>query len=1045
MNLHTLESLATLVFKNTFSDRKIVEGPVRTLLLNNAVQSQWQELRFFGLRGRDAQLPTGTFEKLLNGITNLKQSGVYPEVLMEEIGSAGSDEQEMLRDMVEIYKEYENQLESLSAVDVAGIFKMLHRNCTDSRFEGTFRHLFPDADSVIVAGFDEFTEPEIRFLRKICAVSGISMMLLFDFSPGNPSLFGHLEENYRRFRQLGFTDISSEVSEESISIAVPELLQPPSVRSATRHIARTLFDRSSAPRLDLSEYITLVKTGNRADEVTAICRIIKQILTVHPGQDLSRIAVVTYRPDPYTDIMREIFPRYGIPVNITDRFELSRSPLVVSVLGLLQILTNGFRRDDVLRMARSPYFTFPANSPGIDFGNLVSVSSRLKITAGYRTWIGRIDSRQLVLESRPEDRGDSGDPGGEITLLRKARHDIDLLWGLLRDFAGEFSAREFQRKLGKLLEAVDVSSRLLERNVSFPPDLLEKDARAYGRFLEVLEETVNLLEFQEGSASRHPLKFFLRNLRIALLKQRYNLREQYGHGVLVTSIEETRGLPIDVMILAGLVDSEFPSVYQPEIFYDLQRRQRRQIRHVWESRYLFYQAITNWRSHLYLTYPQREGDCDLVRSGFIDALLATADVEVWNSPHDAPSGDDILSEDELLNHCGLHGSYTGAGDESLPALIGERIDEIARTVAVEQSRFGTHTLPEFEGFVFGQLSEEGRQRLASLRERTYSVSQLETYGKCPFRFFAQRLLALSALPEYAEELTPLEKGSVLHEALFEFYVSRRARGLPSLPQCSERQYEEAVRELVQVTEAKLARVEIPDAFWDIEKELILGRPGEGSGLLHSFLDGERRRTAVTEPRYFEAWFGVTARERPKADEFLSREGPLVAGRVKLRGKVDRVEVGKDCFTVVDYKTGRGVARIEDIREGLSLQLPVYLYAVEELLEKEIGASLAPAAGLYYQLREPVKIQLGLGSGEFRGKAFEASTGSRQMMKTTKDLRAVIAAAIEKINQYVDDIALGKFPLTSPEKVEKVCSNCEFKAICRIQTVRYVEHTNSEDA
>jgi ATP-dependent helicase/DNAse subunit B len=190
---------------------------------------------------------------------------------------------------------------------------------------------------------------------------------------------------------------------------------------------------------------------------------------------------------------------------------------------------------------------------------------------------------------------------------------------------------------------------------------------------------------------------------------------------------------------------------------------------------------------------------------------------------------------------------------------------------------------------------------------------------------------------------------------------------------------------------------------------------------------------------------VTARERPKADEFLSREEPLVAGRVKLRGKVDRVEVGRDCFAVVDYKTGRGVARIEDIREGLSLQLPVYLYAVEELLEKETGASLAPAAGLYYQLREPVKIQLGLGSGEFRGRAFEASAGSRQMMKTTKDLRAVIGAAIEKVNQYVEDIALGKFPLTSPEKVEKVCSNCEFKAICRIQTVRYVEPTSSEDA
>ena len=338
------------------------------------------------------------------------------------------------------------------------------------------------------------------------------------------------------------------------------------------------------------------------------------------------------------------------------------------------------------------------------------------------------------------------------------------------------------------------------------------------------------------------------------------------------------------------------------------------------------------------------------------------------------------------------------------------------------------------------MSAETRSALAQLRERTYSVSQLETYAQCPFRYFAERLLLLNVAGELDEEFTPREKGTILHEALCEFYTARRDRGLPPLMHSSEAEFEEAVRDLTQIVTRKLEQLEIPDPFWEVDKASMLGNHGTGRSLIRAILEADRSRNVQSEPRYFEVVFGGAAGVGAKGDRILSTQEPVMIGDLKIRGKVDRVDVGKDFFTIVDYKTGSVIPGIGDVRDGLSLQLAVYLYAVDRLLHP----ALAPAGAVYFQLRDPVKLRLGLGAAAYNNVAFEVSPRSQQLLKDEEELRAVIGSSLRVVGEAVAGIAGGRFPLTRPENIRKVCVYCEYKMICRIQTLRQVQPASTEE-
>jgi hypothetical protein len=186
---HTLESLACSIYGAIDGVPQIIGGAIQTLLFSTAIRESAQRLQYFKLRGKEKQPFRGTFEKIIDVITNLKESGISPATLREEAAAGPTDEQAKLLDMAVVYEAYEEHLALLHADDLAGVYRFLSSRSTQQQFETAFRSLFPFVASVSLAGFDEFTQPQIGFINRICSIPALSVSLLFDFLPGNRGLF----------------------------------------------------------------------------------------------------------------------------------------------------------------------------------------------------------------------------------------------------------------------------------------------------------------------------------------------------------------------------------------------------------------------------------------------------------------------------------------------------------------------------------------------------------------------------------------------------------------------------------------------------------------------------------------------------------------------------------------------------------------------------------------------------------------------------------------------------------------------------------------
>jgi hypothetical protein len=158
-----------------------------------------------------------------------------------------------------------------------------------------------------------------------------------------------------------------------------------------------------------------------------------------------------------------------------------------------------------------------------------------------------------------------------------------------------------------------------------------------------------------------------------------------------------------------------------------------------------------------------------------------------------------------------------------------------------------------------------------------------------------------------------------------------------------------------------------------------------------------------------------------------------------------VDVGDGFFSIVDYKTGSSVPGKKEIEEGTSLQIPLYLHAVEQMLRAAGRTDLAPAGGFYLRLRDDVEMRPAVAAETYRGRAFPANARYKQFVPDGPALREMIDTVRRTAEGYIAGAARGIFPLTTPERVERLCGYCPYRTACRIQTLRHVTPATTEDA
>jgi hypothetical protein len=207
-----------------------------------------------------------------------------------------------------------------------------------------------------------------------------------------------------------------------------------------------------------------------------------------------------------------------------------------------------------------------------------------------------------------------------------------------------------------------------------------------------------------------------------------------------------------------------------------------------------------------------------------------------------------------------------------------------------------------------------------------SATRLERWAVCPFAYLVQHLFGIDPVenPEDRLEITPLDRGTLVHAALEQFIVEVLEQGGAALPTPESGWSPAARTRLAEIGEQLCDSFESRGLtgraiFWRRERQRILAD-------LHRFLaaDDVHRRTHRTHPVAAELAFGFPDSEID-AVPFTLPDGRLL----RFRGKADRVDEGDDgVIHIVDYKTGKvgsysGLSEEDPDQRGRRLQLAVY--------------------------------------------------------------------------------------------------------------------------
>jgi len=1027
-SIFTLETLSEALYEILLPPGKRLGDRMRAAVVQEAIRTCAADLGYFTLRGPARRLPRGTLARIANVINRLKSSGIYLSRIQDEIGEGGPGERLKLRDIARIYENYERLLADGGYIDPPGIVEAVNLEWTKPGSDVRFRGRYPGVDLLAVTGFDEFSDPELTLLGYLSGVPGLGTVVSFDYHPDNDDLFGHLKENYTKLLAMGFSAAGSPVggmppfhahiARNLFARAAPSGKGRPAVAPAAREGA------AKAAPFDATSIVTACAAPDRVREVELIAKIIKTEIADTPGLGPADVCVCMPRPDVYSAIVREVFEQAGIPANVTDRFYLEESSIVSGLVALLQVAQNNFRIEDIMRAGTNPFLRIPAAPGAFDAPNLLRTAAELRTVSGRKRWVERIEARIRFLRAAHPDEEGSGTrrAKAETARLNDARRDIDALDRLVSGLRMPMRPSEFRDAVAGLADTLGVAASLAAAGSSGVRTAdIERESRAFAEFLRFLDEFPEVLSIESPPDEAHPLSWYLERFRPLLAQVRYNVRQRYGEGVLVTSIDETRGLSFRVMVVAGLVDGEFPSVYEPEVFLTPRSRERRERYHLHEQRYLFYQALSGCSGRVYLTRPLKDGGVDLNPSAFFEWLEAAASIATTGPDGTGPFAQAIVTADELLARAVEDAGASRAG-----------IPERVRTAIVaEEARRRDSGADPFRGVLDpGALSSKAAARLAAYRNGTYSVTQLETYGDCPFRFFAGRVLGLRVSEEPEEGVTPREMGKLLHEILYDFYADRREHGLPPVAGIDDAGFADAVAALREIAVRKFDEASVDDVFWEISRETVLGSPGR-PGTLEAMLAGERDSGVSAAPSWFEVRFGRAGEDLKYSDPGMFSDDPAPAGGIFLQGKIDRIDVDGDAFAVVDYKTGASIPARKEVDEGASLQLPLYLHAAEWLLSERLGRPMAGGAGLYYHLKPEFEAVPRIGSAEYRGRLLDPARRFK-LAADSAALRAQVDAAVAIAGERAERIAAGIFPV-EPRDPARLCRSCDYNKICRIRT------------
>ncbi|HRZ86431.1 MAG TPA: PD-(D/E)XK nuclease family protein [bacterium] len=859
---------------------------------------------------------------------------------------------------------------------------------------------------IIFDGFYHFTGAQLQFIRHVAQRSDETLITLTMDEERKDDLFAYVDKTRRDLTGPGFDFAVVGAS----SLRSRKNMRPQG-SDAISYIERFLFTGKTAAEIPAAAYpedirVRIFEATGPSGELEMIAREILR-LTGDPGAigkkevRFTDFCVIYRSLSGVEDVIRPVFAKFGIPVEVHERRKLNNDPFVKAVVHLLRFFGADGTCDDLIEALKSAYFDFGARGGAELAGELRRRGVRTRDEA-----CALCDDRDLAGEAREILSGLR-----RFDEAMRACGGFDAMKRCLSAFLSERQA-----------QAVPVDGW---DDPAFP--VRREDLIARKEFSKIVDRIASY-DAHGAPCPEHFYRLVLEGVEAAL----YSVGDANRNKVQVYDIATAIQKEYRAVFVAGLMEKEFPKqIIEDAVLRDGERRILNglgaeafepRLDRVPGEKFLFYMALTRASRLLYLSYPKFTIDGDVSLPSFfvreVERLFRSGDLTAMTVRKDVT--DIVPAAEEAVTIRDASAAVTFALSQKNPpaaaarasmrpdgyltfvegkALCVSLFDALSRMPC---ARYFPPELGAGDPYPLTVQSAAARGFYQAAAAGEFSSSSLSTFAVCPYKYFCRYALDIQ---EEEFGFDGRQVGKLMHSALERFYRKLDRRRIIDAYGDTPEGAETARRALIAEMEEAI-REKGPEYFrGEKASEIRLAREYV-AGRLALYIDKERRferERAGLEPRFFERNFHICDRG------------------VKLKGFIDRIDVRDDgsglAALVIDYKSGSKTFDGKSVEDGVDLQLPIYVMAV-----RGGAAELSEIAGAKAMGGEIYNIKT-FERGGMYAQEFAPFFGSKKgglFEEYMEQARAHIA-------RFVLDIACG---LIRPNPYPGACGFCIYNGLCR---------------
>lgn len=876
-----------LLKKHGLNSKKAIDDGTRAMLMSVALDEVGDDLQIYS---RHRYSPA-VIMQMLKTVKEFRQSSVSEEKIEDTLGKM---EPSLLRgkleELLKIEKSYsavveQNYFDDECALDILRDALKRHRD-----FEGA---------EVFIDGFRGFTAQEYAVLEEIMSQAENVWVSLCvdDNADDNFGVFSHTLRTKRKLiRHAGMC---------SVPVAKPE------------HITR---ESSLDPELSALEgglYLSNVQKYERQTEKIVLCSAedietecefvactVKRLMR-EENIRCRDIAVISRSESNYSRRIRSALIKNGVPVFEDKRQPIVSEPLIEFVRSAIEIAAFGFSTDTLMRLAKTGLTALTVE----EISRLENYALIWQING--KKWLDEWTAHPNGLGEKMLQRDE--EQLEEINRLRlKLVSPLQKFRVKLKSFTSLEAARAVYDLLDEMRVAEGLKNLAIRLREDRQPELASEQNRAWSLLMEMLDRMAESLSGVRLNVTRLKDLFDLLITTYSVGNLPQGLDE-----ITIGSADRVKLSSPKIVFAIGMNDGVFPMI--PNSGGLLSENERKRLAELnlktddsfeekmMEERFIAYNTLCCASERLYVTYSRKNTEgAELSPSEIVTQLrsifpclteLDTTDMgETWRIESQESAFETMarLMQDGGELYAGIECYFKNQPEYSgrLAALYrGAHKEEIA----IKDSEIATR--------LFG-------------KDMYMSASRTEVYHKCPFEYFCK--YGLNAQPVKKAELDPMQKGTAIHYILEKLISAYGSDGLCAM--------EKTVRDRC-----------VYDILEEYFKENLTS--GEEMGERFDYLFHQLGSIVCEVVERLVAEFSVSDFKPVAFELSIDADGevgtydiPLSdGGMLRLKGSIDRVDVaeqnGVSYVRVVDYKSGGKRFSLNEVFNGLNMQMLIYLFAI----------------------------------------------------------------------------------------------------------------------